>query len=450
MRILHILSQRPGRSGSGIFLAAMVRQAARSGYEQHVVVAGPPGTSAAELPPLTAEQVSPILFPSEDAPFPLPGNSDVMPYPTTVFSRMTRLQLKQYLTISRRVMEAARSKFRPHVVHAHHLWLMTALAREVFADFPMLASSHNAELRQMIKAPHLAPQVLPAVQAINKICVLTPQSLSDTVERFGVDADRIAVTGAGFDADLFHFSSASHAKIVTELRERFGIILPDGKETRLATFVGRLSSPKGIPFLIEAVSRLECETPPFRIILVGAVGSGEDGRKVDALVKAAGPSVIHLGAQPQEVVAKLLQVSSVFVLPSLFEGLPLTMLEALACGCPVIVSALPTVQSWVPKQWQQEGFIQLVPALATTHADEPVASDVPRFVADVAAALKRQLAHPQATKRRRILADRLLPHSWAEVFKRYERVYREIVGGELTTDSHSCRVPEKVIHGGVR
>ena len=176
MRILHILSQRPGRSGSGIFLAAMVRQAARSGYEQHVVVAGPPGTSAAELPPLTAEQVSPILFPSEDAPFPLPGNSDVMPYPTTVFSRMTRLQLKQYLTISRRVMEAARSKFRPHVVHAHHLWLMTALAREVFADFPMLASSHNAELRQMIKAPHLAPQVLPAVQAINKICVLTPQS----------------------------------------------------------------------------------------------------------------------------------------------------------------------------------------------------------------------------------------------------------------------------------
>jgi glycosyltransferase involved in cell wall biosynthesis len=450
MRILHILSQRPGRSGSGIFLAAMVRQAARSSYEQHVIVAGPPGTSAAELPPLTAEQISPILFPSADAPFPLPGNSDVMPYPTTVFSQMTKLQIEQYLTVSRRVMEAVRSKFRPHVVHAHHLWLMTALAREVFSDVPLLASSHNAELRQMIKAPHLAPRMLPGIQAIDKICVLTPQSVTDTVDCFGVDADRIAVTGAGFDADLFHFSSAPHAQIAAELRERFGITLPGGEEIRLATFVGRLSSAKGIPYLLEAVARLEREALPFRLVLVlvGAVGSGEDGRKVAEMVKAAGPMVIHLGAQPQEIVAKLLQISSAFVLPSLFEGLPLTMLEALACGCPVVVSALPTVQSWVPKQWQAGGLIELVPALATTHADQPVASDVSRFVADLAAALKRQLAHQRPTESRRILANRLLPHSWSEVFKRYERVYREIVGGELTIDTRPGGVPEKVINGG--
>jgi glycosyltransferase involved in cell wall biosynthesis len=429
----------------------MVREAARSDYEQHAIVAGPPGTSAAELPPLTAEQVSPILFPSADAPFPLPGNSDVMPYPTTVFSRMTTLQIEQYLTVSRRVMEAVRSKFRPHLVHAHHLWLMTALAREVFADVPMLASCHNAELRQMIKAPHLAPRVLPGVRAINKVCVLTPQSLTDTVERFGLEANRIAVTGAGFDADLFHFSSAPRAKIVAELRDRFSVTLPGYEEMRLATFVGRLSSPKGVPFLLDAFTRLQREALPFRLVLVlvGAVGSGQDGRKVAEMVNAAGPLVIHLGAQPQEVVAKLLQVSSVFFLPSLFEGLPLTMLEALACGCPVVVSALPAVQSWVPKQWEHDGFIQLVPALATTHADEPVGSDVPRFVADLAAAIKRQLAHQRATESRRTLAKRLLPHSWSEVFKRYERVYREIVGGDLTT-TRTCGVPEKVNHGGAR
>jgi glycosyltransferase involved in cell wall biosynthesis len=450
MRILHILSQRPGRSGSGIFLAAMVRQAARSGYEQHVIVAGPPGTSAAELPPLTAEQVSPILFPSADAPFPVPGNSDVMPYATTVFSRMTGLQIEQYLTVSRRVMEAVHSKFRPQVVHAHHLWLMTGLAREVFADVPVLATYHNAELRQMIKAPHLAPRVLPGVQAIDKVCVLTPQSLTDTVERFGFDANRIAVTGAGFDADLFYFSSAPRAEIVAELRDRFGVTLPGDEEMRLATFVGRLSSPKGIPFLLDAVARLQREALPFRfaLVLVGAVGSGEDGRKVAEMVNAAGPLVVHIGAQPQEAVAKLLQVSSVFVLPSLFEGLPLTMLEALACGCPVVVSSLPTVQSWVPKQWAHDGYIQLVPALATTHADEPIASDVPRFVTDLSAVIKRQLTHPGATAGRRILADRLLPHSWSEVFKRYEQVYREIAGGELMTDNDARGVPGEVIHGG--
>jgi glycosyltransferase involved in cell wall biosynthesis len=428
----------------------MVREAARRGYEQHVIVAGPPGTGAAELPPLFDEQVSPVIFPSAEAPFPVPGNSDVMPYQTTVFSQMSELQVEQYLTASRRVMEAVHAKFRPEVVHAHHLWLMAALAREVFHDVPMLATSHNAELRQMIKAPHLAMRVLPGIRAIDKVCVLTPQSLTDTIDCFGVDPDRISITGAGFRDDLFHVSQVPRAAIITELRKRFGVALPDDEEVRLVTFVGRLSTPKGIPFLLKAAAQLEREARPFRILLVGASGSGEDGRKVDELVAAAGPLAIHLGAQPQEAVAKLLQVSNVFVLPSLFEGLPLTMLEALACGCPAIVSALPTVRSWIPEQWREAGYVELVPALATTHADEPVAEDVPRFAADIAAALKRQLTRRQTMQCRRTLAAKLLPHSWAEVFSRYERVYGELVGGELRGGRTSSGITETLLREGAQ
>jgi glycosyltransferase involved in cell wall biosynthesis len=422
MRILHILSQRPGRSGSGVFLSALVREAARCGFEQHVIVAGPPGTSAAELPPLAPEQVSPILFPTADAPFPVPGNSDVMPYPTTVFSQMTELQIQQYLAVSRRVMEAVRATFRPQIVHAHHLWLMTALAREVFDDAPMVATSHNAELRQMIKAPYLAPQVLPGVRAIDKICVLTQQSVTDTVECFGVNPDRIVFTGAGFRDDLFRVSPEPRFTILADLRQRFGLMLPEDETIRLVTFAGRLSTAKGIPFLLEAAASVEREAPPFRLVLVGASGSGTDGKKMDELIAAAGPTVIHLGAKPQEVVAKLLQVSDVFVLPSLFEGLPLTMLEALACGCPAIVSGLPTVKSWVPESWQEAGFVELIPPLSTTHADEPVSTDVPRFVGDIADALKRHLVRSNTARTRRMWAAKLSPHSWSEVFKRYERV----------------------------
>ena len=54
------------------------------------------------------------------------------------------------------MMERVRERFRPDIVHAHHLWLMTALARDVFRDVPLVATSHNSELRQLIKAPHLA------------------------------------------------------------------------------------------------------------------------------------------------------------------------------------------------------------------------------------------------------------------------------------------------------
>jgi len=431
MRILHILSQRAGRSGSGIFLRAMVREAARRGYAQHVVVAEPPGTTAAELPPLHDADISPIIFPSDDAPFPLPGNSDVMPYPTTVFSRMTPVQIEQYLRASRRVMERARDAFQPDVVHAHHLWLMTSLARDVFADIPLVVTSHNAELRQMVKAPHLVPRVLSGVRRADKVCVLTPQSVVDTIEHFGIAPERIAITGAGFDDELFRPRMRPRETVLGELRERFGLIIPS--DETLITFIGRTSVPKGIPFLLDAATQLRNRVAPFRLVLLGATGSGDQGRAMDELVAAAGPLVIHTGAQPPEAVALLLQVSDVFVLPSLFEGLPLTMLEALAAGCPAVVSALPTIASWVPQAWRDRGFIELVPALATTNADDPVASDVARFVNDLAAGIERRLASPLDDDARRDLASQLAQHSWPHVFNRYEEIYREVTAAVPAT-----------------
>jgi glycosyltransferase involved in cell wall biosynthesis len=437
MRILHLLSQRPGRSGSGVFLAALVREAARRGYPQHAIAAGPLGTSAAELPPLADGQLTPVVFPSPEAPFPVPGNSDVMPYPSTVFSRMTEEQIEQYLGVCRRAMEDVRDRFRPDLVHAHHLWLMTALAREVFPGIPVIATSHNAELRQLVKAPHLAPRVLPGVRGLDRIGVLTPRSVSDTIEAFGVSPERIALTGAGFRGDWFTPPDRPREEILAELRGRFGVALPAAPEIRLLTFVARLSTAKGVPCLLAAAARLAREAPssrpPFRLLLVGASGSGEDGWAMDEQVAAAGPEVLHLGAQPQEAVARLLQVSDAFVLPSLFEGLPLTLLEALGCGCPSVVSALPTIASWVPRAWsepdRETAWVDLVPALATTRADEPVAADVPRFVDDLTAALARRLAHRPTPGERRALAAVLRPHTWSAVFERYERIYAEVAVG---------------------
>jgi hypothetical protein len=90
------------------------------------------------------------------------------------------------------------------------------------------------------------------------------------------------------------------------------------------------------------------------------------------------------------------------------------------------VSALPTIASWVPQAWRDAGFVDLVTPLATTHADEPVAADVQRFVADLAAALRRRLEHPLTPAVRRALAAELTPHAWSAVFDRYERIYEQL------------------------
>jgi len=429
VRVLHILSQRPGRSGSGVFLQAMVREASRRGHRQHVIAAGPPGTSSAELPGIEDGELTPIEFPSPGAPFPLPGNSDVMPYPSTVFSQMTEPQVEQYLAVSRRAMARVRESFAPDVVHAHHLWVMSALAREVFAGLPLVVTSHNAELRQMIKAPQLVPRVLPGVRGVDRICVLTPQSVRDTVDAYGACEKRIAVTGAGHDRELFCPATAPRDVIRGRLRDEHGVTLP---ARPLVTFVGRLSTPKGVPFLLEAVARLARggSGGAMALVLVGATGSGTDGPRVEALVRAAGAEVVHVGAQPPAAVAQILQVSDLFVLPSLFEGLPLTMLEAAGCGCPCLVSGLPTIRSWVPERWIADGQFGLVAPLRTTDADVPVADDVPRYVEAFASAMARMLASGAGGDAglRSQLAARLEPHTWSAVFDRYERVYEELLG----------------------
>lgn len=427
-RILHLLSQRPGRSGSGVFLTAMVREAAARGYRQHAVAVGPPGTSHRELPPLGPGELTPILFPDPEAPFPAPGNSDVMPYPSSVFSKMSGEEIEQYLAVCRRVLLQVRERFRPDIVHAHHLFLMTAMAREVFHDVPMIATSHNAELRQMIRAPWLVPKVLPGVRDLDRICVLTPQSIEDTVEAYGVDPERIRLTGAGYRSDLFAWSDEPRRRIAARLAEEHDIHLPcgpDGEPLPAVTFIGRLSSAKGVPQLLAAVRQAQT-AEPFHLLLVGAGGSNADGRHMDELVAEAGGRVHHLGAMPQEAVAQILRCSRAFVLSSLFEGLPLVMLEAAACGCPCLVAGLPTVESWVPESWRETGCFERFPALQTTEADRPVRSDIQRYVEDMTRGLERFIKDPPGDGERRRLAEVAAAHDWSAVFDRYQNVYAEL------------------------
>ncbi len=429
-RLLHLLSQRPGRSGSGVFLAAMVREAARRGYVQHVVAVGPAGTSHRELPPLAADEMTPIVFPDPEAPFPAPGNSDVMPYPSSVFAQMSEPQIAQYLRVCRRVLAEVGERFRPDLVHAHHLFLMTGLAREVFAQVPMVATSHNAELRQLLRAPWLAPAMLPGLRSLDRVCVLTERSREDTIAAYGIAPERIAITGAGYRPDLFFRGEETPAELAAALRREHGVELPldeDGAPLPAVTFIGRLSSAKGVPYLLAAVEQgARLTARPFRLLLVGASGSGENGREMDELVARAGGRVVHLGAMSQEAVSLVLRCSALFVLPSLFEGLPLVMLEAAACGCPCLVAGLPPLASWVPAAWRATGCFEMVPPLATTEADRPVAGDVPRYVADLAAGVARMLERPPAEESRRRLAELAAEHTWSAVFERYEAIYAQL------------------------
>lgn len=110
----------------------------------------------------------------------------------------------------------------------------------------------------------------------------------------------------------------------------------------LIGFVGRLSDEKGVNYLIEAASMLKKISIDFKIAIVG------DGQKKNELISLANSKgldseIIFAGFQKD--IEKWIPAFDVFVLPSLTEGTPMALLEAMSMGVPVIASAVGGVPS---------------------------------------------------------------------------------------------------------
>ena len=102
-------------------------------------------------------------------------------------------------------------------------------------------------------------------------------------------------------------------------------------------FVGRLEEQKGCRYLIQATRILVEKTKNFEILLVG---DGSQRKMLENLTKETklGSYVTLLGRVCDEKLGELYCTSDAFVLPSLWEGLPLTLLEAWSARLPVIVT----------------------------------------------------------------------------------------------------------------
>ena len=96
--VLHVLSQRPGRTGSGVMLDSIVRCAQERDWEQHVIVGTPADDPSPQVGDLPEKQIHPLAFSTDELPFALPGMSDVMPYVSSRFSALSGEQIAIYQT----------------------------------------------------------------------------------------------------------------------------------------------------------------------------------------------------------------------------------------------------------------------------------------------------------------------------------------------------------------
>ena len=417
-RVLHLLSQRPGLTGSGVSLQAIVGCAARAGWEQHVVIGVPADDPTPAVGELPRERIHPLVFGRGRLDFPLPGMSDVMPYPSSRWSDLNATQLQTYREAWRERLTEVIDACRPDVIHARHIWLLSSLVKDVAPSIPVVNHCHATGLRQMELCPHLSEEVQRGCARNDRFLVLHQDHAEALQSKLGVAPERIHIVGAGYQEDIFH----PHG------RRR-----PDG--TRLL-YAGKYSYAKGLPQLLDAVERLGKRRADLTLHVAGE-GAGAEADGLRDRMKRLAPRVVLHGQLGQADLAELMRQCDVFVLPSFYEGLPLVLVEALACGCRAVCSDLPGVRAGLYPHL--EDWLRLVPLPRLLGPDVPVAEDLPGFVEALADRLAAALDEAAARSERVQTCGAGLEgasgthptgldnFTWQAVFERIEAVWRELV-----------------------
>jgi len=160
----------------------------------------------------------------------------------------------------------------------------------------------------------------------------------DLIERYGVEPDKITVVYPGYDDTAFQ--PVSDEEAIEAVKTRYDIA------GDYILFVGTLQPRKNLIRLTEAFSNLQPPTSNLQLVIAGKKGWLYE--KAFRRVKELGleGSVLFPGYVAAGDLPALLSGARLFVFPSLYEGFGLPVLEALACGTPVVcsnASSLPEV-----------------------------------------------------------------------------------------------------------
>jgi len=217
-------------------------------------------------------------------------------------------------------------KVRPDIVHT---WLPTAntLGRTaaLLARTPVLIASERAADIWKGSLRRLADRLLaPGTDAIITNADAVKRFLT---QRIGLPANKVSIVRNGID--LNEFSKIVETGPSAPLPESDGVFVIGA--------VGRLEPQKGITYLIEAFAQLKIESPALQLWIVG---SGPEAPSLRRQAQAGGEADrIHFLGTRQDVPA-LMSRFDLFVLPSLWEGLPNVALEAMAARRAVVATAV--------------------------------------------------------------------------------------------------------------
>ena len=199
-------------------------------------------------------------------------------------------------------------------------------------------------------------------------------------------------------------------EMINDIRPQTGDNENLGSSNKVLLYAGRLETLKNIDKLIEATHRV-INLYPIELIICG------DGRIRDSLEKQVGRLGLNAAVQFAGFVDSgklwaLMKSSGAFCSLSNYEGFPNSIIEAMACGCPLIVSNIPA-----HREFLDGGCALLV------DPDDPE---------EISRAIELSLLNPNSTIKRAEIA-KAMAQKWSisSMAEQYEKVYRQILKNRL-------------------
>ncbi len=372
MRILNITAQKPDSTGSGVYLAEMVRCEVQTGHAAAVVCGIAPGDP---LPFPDGVCAYPVYFETDEVPFAVCGMSDEMPYRATRYRDMDKQMVAQFRAAFAKRIRRAVDEFNPDVVVCHHLYLLTALVRSLVSGIPVFGVCHSTDLRQMRSHGLERDEIIRNICELDGIFALHGEQRAEIIALYGCDPNKVRVLGTGYNSVVFTMPGQRLAE-----RDELPLL-----------YVGKIWEKKGVGCLLDALDQVRVPGKSIHLRLVGGHNDAAEYERFQKQAEACAAKVEFMGRLGTEALVEAYQQAAVFVLPSFFEGLPLVVVEALACGCRVVVSDLPGIRPWLEGHVPDAPVVFVQPPRMRT-ADDPFPDDLPAFSERIARGIERAAA----------------------------------------------------------
>jgi glycosyltransferase involved in cell wall biosynthesis len=328
-----------------------------------------------------------------------------------------------------------------HLLHLHHLTPVHEAALRTFPSLPIVGQLHGTELaflRALAAGPPSSWRHALAweerlrrwAQACERV-IVPPGAEAEVAALLGLERSRLHGLPSGVELERFQPSPLVGAARRAFWR-RWLVEDPQGwdeqgrpgtisyRDEQLAPFasepvflyLGRFTAVKRLPLLIRAHARAQAALGrPCPLVLVGGhPGEWEGEHPLETLRQIGVPHVFLAGWRPHEQLPQALNSSDLLVLPSVAEAFGLALIEAMACGLPVIACAAHGPAEIVRDG--QSGW--LVPP-----DDEPA----------LAAALLAAASNPHERQRRghQAAADARRSYGWTTIAGRIAGIYEQII-----------------------